>query len=276
MNDVPAGAEVIKRCAELLAEAEFQRRPVRPLTEQFPRLSVIDAYRVQQANVSRRVQRGERVVGHKVGLTAKAMQDLFGVREPDYGTLLDAMVHDADQPLDLSRLIDPQIEVEPAFVLGERLAGPKVSLADVLAATEYVSVCFEVIDSRIEDWRIKIQDTVADNGSSARVVLGALRVKPSGLALEKLDTTLELDGHVLATGNTGAILGHPANGVAWLANAIAAFGEALEAGDVVLPGTCTRSCRLAGHRRVTGRIAGLGEVSLALANAPTVIKSNQS
>jgi 2-keto-4-pentenoate hydratase len=204
------------------------------------------------------------------------MQDLFDVREPDYGHLLNTMVHDANQPLDLNQLIDPQIEVEPAFVLGKTLAGPKVGVAEVLAATDYVSVCFEVIDSRIEDWRIKIQDTVADNGSSARVVLGSARMKPSRLALENLDTTLGLDGRVVATGNTGAILGHPANGVAWLANAIAAFGETLKAGDLVLPGTCTRSCRLAGHRRVSGRIAGLGEVSLALVNAPFVMKTDQS
>jgi 2-keto-4-pentenoate hydratase len=134
---------------------------------------VPEAYRIQQANVERRLSRGERVVGHKIGLTARTMQELFGVSEPDYGHLLDTMLHDEHVPLDLSALIDPQIEVEPAFVLGSRLQGPNVDVADVLAATEYVCVCFEVIDSRIIDWRVRLQDTVADNGSSARVVLGA-------------------------------------------------------------------------------------------------------
>jgi 2-keto-4-pentenoate hydratase len=198
------------------------------------------------------------------------MQELFGVNEPDYGHLLDTMLHEEREPLNLSELIDPQIEVEPAFVLGKRLQGPKLDIADVLAATDYVCVCFEVIDSRIIDWRIRLQDTVADNGSSARVVLGSKRVKPTSLALDTLDTELELDGTVVETGNTGAILGHPARGIAWLANRIAEFGIALEPGHIVLPGTCTRSVRIGGHRRAAGRIAGLGEVSIELIGAPAV------
>ena len=272
MKEHPAATDVVVSCADKLANAELRRRPIEPLTKLWPQLSISDAYRIQQLNVSRRAQRGERVAGHKVGLTAKAMQDLFGVREPDYGHLLDTMIHDANEPLDLSELIDPQIEIEPAFVLGKRLAGPNLRVDEVLAATEYISVCFEVIDSRIADWRVKIQDTVADNGSSARVILGSHKAKPSELALDNLDTVLELDGLVVETGNTGAILGHPANGVAWLAKTLAEFGVALEAGEIVLPGTCTRSCRIAGHRRVTGRIAGLGEVSITLENAPFVIR----
>lgn len=263
-------SDVIAQCAAQLSSAELNRRPTEPLTKTFPRLSVPDAYRIQQANVLRRLARGERVVGHKIGLTAKAMQELFGVSEPDYGHLLDTMMHDAAKPLDLGELIDPQIEVEPAFVLGKRLQGPDVQVEEVLAATDYVCVCFEVIDSRIIDWRIRLQDTVADNGSSARVVLGAKRVAPSSLALDTLDTELELDGTVVETGNTSAILGHPARGIAWLANSIAEFGITLEPGHIVLPGTCTRSVRIGGHRRVVGRIAGLGEVTLQLAGAPSI------
>jgi len=265
-------ADLVARCAAELSGAESSRRPTEPLTKMFPALSVPDAYRIQQANVQRRLARGERVVGHKIGLTAKAMQELFGVSEPDYGHLLNTMLHDARAPLDLSALIDPQIEVEPAFVLGKRLQGPSVSIADVLAATDYVSVCFEVIDSRIIDWRVRLQDTVADNGSSARVVLGSRRVDPSGLELANLQTELELDGSVVETGNTSAILGHPANGIAWLANRISEFGIALEPGHIVLPGTCTRCVRINGHRSVVGRIAGLGEVTLELAGTPSVSK----
>jgi len=150
------------------------------------------------------------------------------------------------------------------------LQGPNVRIADVLAATEYVCVCFEVIDSRIIDWRVRLQDTVADNGSSARVVLGALKADPNTLELDNLETELELDGVVRETGNTSAILGHPANGVAWLANRISEFGLTLDAGHVVLPGTCTRCVRIGGHARVAGRIEGLGEVTLQLAGAPSV------
>lgn len=265
-----SSADVIAQCAAQLSGAESSRRPTEPLTKAFPRLSVPDAYRIQQANVQGRLARGERVVGHKIGLTAKAMQELFGVNEPDYGHLLDTMLHPAAEPLDLGELIDPQIEVEPAFVLGRRLQGPDVSVANVLAATDYVSVCFEVIDSRIIDWRIRLQDTVADNGSSARVVLGSKRVDPTSLALDTLDTELELDGVIVETGNTKAILGHPAKGIAWLANRISEFGITLEPGHIVLPGTCTRSVRIGGHRRVVGRIAGLGEVSLQLKGAPSI------
>jgi 2-keto-4-pentenoate hydratase len=265
-----ATADVIAQCAAQLSHAESRRRPTEPLTQSYPALSVPDAYRIQQANVQRRLELGERIVGHKIGLTAKAMQELFGVNEPDYGHLLDTMMHDAGTPLELAELIDPQIEVEPAFVLGKRLQGPQLGIAEVLAATDYVCVCFEVIDSRIIDWRIRLQDTVADNGSSARVVLGAKRVAPASLALDTLDTELELDGVVVETGNTRAILGHPANGIAWLANHIAEFGVSLEPGHIVLPGTCTRSVRIGGHRRAVGRIAGLGEVTLELAGEPAI------
>lgn len=266
-------ADLIARCADLLSQAESARRPIEPLTRTHPQLSVPEAYRIQQVNVERRLARGEQVVGHKIGLTAKAMQDLFGVGEPDYGHLINTMMHDAREPLDLGALIDPQIEVEPAFVLGRRLQGPGVSVADVLAATVYVRVCLEVIDSRIIDWRIRLQDTVADNGSSARVVLGPRMVHPAGLALDNMDTELELDGSVVETGNTNAILGHPARSIAWLANRISEFGIALEPGHIVLPGTCTRSVRISGHRRVVGRIAGLGEVVLNVTGAPAVAKN---
>lgn len=272
MTPTAASTSVIDQCADALATAELTRRPMQPLTELHPSLTLGDAYAIQSANVARRVKAGERILGRKVGLTAKTMQELFGVHEPDFGHLLDTMFSDASTTLDLSELIDPQIEVEPAFVLGRRLAGPGLTSADVLAATEYVSVCFEVIDSRIIDWRIRVQDTVADNGSSARVMLGSQKIGPRALALDSLETLLELDGEVVERGNTSAILGHPANGVAWLANKLAEFGSALEPGDVVLPGTCTRCRRIAGHRLVKGSIAGLGEISIRLENAPTIVK----
>lgn len=270
MTSDAGAADLIDRCAAVLDGAESSRQPIEPLTNRFPGLTVPEAYRIQQANVERRLKRGEHVVGHKIGLTARAMQELFGVSEPDYGHLLDTMLHDERVPLDLGTLIDPQIEIEPAFVLGSKLQGPNVGVAEVLAATEYVCVCFEVIDSRIIDWRVRLQDTVADNGSSARVVLGAFKADPNTLELDNLETELELDGVVRETGNTSAILGHPANGIAWLANRISEFGLTLDAGHVVLPGTCTRCVRIGGHSRVAGRIEGLGEVTLQLVGTPSV------
>jgi len=276
MQKVASSTQIVGSCANDLAVAERNRRPMQPLTELFPQLSLLDAYGIQRANILRRTSEGERVVGHKIGLTARTMQELFGVNEPDYGHILDTMMHDASTVLDLSELIDPQIEVEPAFVLSRRLEGPGLTGADILAATEYISVCFEVIDSRIADWRIKVQDTVADNGSSARVVMGSKKVQPAALVLDDLETLLELDGEIVERGNTSAILGHPANGVAWLANKLADFGVALNAGDVVLPGTCTRCRRIAGHKVAKGSIAGLGEVSIRLHNAPSVVHGKSS
>jgi 2-keto-4-pentenoate hydratase len=270
VNDHPNSDTTVEHCAALLEQAERTRRPIPPPRESFPQLSVGDAYRVQLANVERRRRRGERVIGHKVGLTARAMQELFGVDEPDYGHLFDTMLHDSARPLDLSELIDPQIEVEPAFVLRKGLAGNDLSIEDVLAATECIVVCFEVIDSRVADWRIGIQDTIADNGSSARVILGTQRIKPADLDVANLETALELDGEVVERGNTRAVLGHPARSVAWLASTVAQFGVALRAGDIVLPGTCTRSRRIAGRRSATGRMHGLGSVSIAIEKLPTV------
>ena len=205
MTSDAGAADLISQCAAVLYGAESSRRPIQPLTSKFPHLTVPEAYRIQQVNVERRLKHGEHVVGHKIGLTARAMQEMFGVNEPDYGHLLDTMLHDERVPLDLGTLIDPQIEIEPAFVLGSRLQGPAVGVADVLAATEYVCVCFEVIDSRIIDWRVRLQDTVADNGSSARVVLGAFKADPKRLISTTGDGA-ELDGVVRETGNTSAIL----------------------------------------------------------------------
>jgi len=271
LNQETSTAKTLAEIADRLFDAERRRRPISPLTDSCPDLSLQDAYRIQQLNVKRRVASGEKVRGHKIGLTARAMQEKFGVKEPDFGHLLDTMFHEQSRPLDLSELIDPQIEVEPAFVLSKRLAGPNVGIDDVIEATDYVQICFEVIDSRIINWNIKLQDTVADNGSSARVVLGAKKVRPDSLALDDLETVLELDGKEVAKGNTSAVLGHPANGVAWLANYVSRFGIALEAGHIVLPGTCTRSFRIGRFRQVCGRMAGLGEVRLDLAGAPAVV-----
>jgi 2-keto-4-pentenoate hydratase len=265
-----AAGHPLQDIADQLFRAEADRVPVEPLTTRYPGLSVADAYRIQQLNVRKRQAAGERITGHKIGLTARAMQIKFNVDEPDYGHLLDTMTVERGAALDMSELIDPQIEVEPAFMLGKRLAGPGVTLDDVMEATEYVCVCFEVIDSRIADWRIRLEDTVADNGSSARLVLDAERHGPAGLDLRDMLTELEVDGRIVERGSTGAILGHPANGIAWLANALAHFDVALEAGHIVLPGTCTRSRRIAGCKEARGRILGLGEVRLELTGAPYV------
>jgi len=266
---------LIEELASSLYRAEASRRPIPPLTESHPELSLDQAYRVQRRNIERRVAAGEKIVGHKIGLTGEPMQKKFGVSEPDYGHLMDTMQLAVDAPIDLGPLIDPQIEVEPAFVLGRDLAGPGLTIEDVIAATDHVVACYEIIDSRIIDWNIKLQDTVADNGSSARFVLGTEKVLPGDLALDDLATELQLDGDVMDKGNTRAILGHPARGIAWLGNKLSEYGVTLEAGHVVLPGTCIRCFRLAGHRRVRGTIQGLGSVDLPVTGAPYITHAGQ-
>jgi len=270
VTDSNTDRNLVRTIADTLHVAEFGRTPVAPLTRTWPSLDVATAYAVQQYNIARRIAAGDRLVGHKIGLTSEVMQAKFKVDTPDYGHLLASMQIEEGAPLDMEELIDPQVEVEPAFVLGRDLKGPGVTQQDVMAATDYVVVCFEVIDSRIIDWQIRLEDTVADNGSSSRFVLGAERHRPTHEALQNLETVLELDGEVVERGNTNAILGHPANGIVWLANTLGAFGVTLEAGHVVLPGTCIRCHRIGQRRHASAEIRGLGRIELDLAGRPSV------
>ncbi|ESX83965.1 fumarylacetoacetate hydrolase family protein [Mesorhizobium sp. LNJC405B00] len=256
--------------ARQLRDAEAARQPITRLTEKVPALTVTEAYEIQRLNAEARLAAGEVVHGHKIGLTARVMQIKFNVDEPDYGHLFDTMFVQEGGTLDLSYLIDPQIEVEPAFVLGRPLRGPGVTCDDVIAATDWIVPAFEVIDSRIRNWDIRLQDTVADNGSSARVVLGQARKRPTELPLADLETALILDDQTVETGSTSAILGHPAEGIAWLANALGRHGVGLNAGQVLLPGTATRSHRIAGCKTARAEIEHLGTVTLNFTGEPTV------
>ena len=254
----------ISAAASALADAEERRVPIAPLTEQYPGLDLAGAYAIQLRNVRRRLAGGEELRGHKVGLTARAMQELFGVDEPDYGHLLGSMfIADGDE-VSLDRFIDAQVEVEPAFILGADLRGPGVTPADVIAATECVVASLEIIDSRIVDWTIKLEDTVADNGSSAAVVLGSRPIAVDHDALADAAVELRFDGAVVERGSTREILGHPAIAAAWLANALAQFEIGFSAGQVVLPGTCTRATRLRSGP-VSGVIGGMGSASITVA-----------
>jgi 2-keto-4-pentenoate hydratase len=251
----------IEAAATALAGAEARRVPIEPLTGRFDGIDVSGAYRIQLRNARRRIAAGDAVRGHKIGLTARAMQELFGVDEPDFGHLFDSMFVADGGTIALDRLIAPQVEVEPAFLLAQELRGPGITAADVIDATEAVVPALEIIDSRIEGWRVKLEDTVADNGSSAAVVLGAEPVAADAERLAGAGVVLADERGVIERGNTRDILGHPAVAVAWLANALAEFGVALEAGHIVLPGTCTRSTPLR-RGTVRGTIDGLGTVKV--------------
>lgn len=229
--------ETQQRLGDELHQALVARRSVAPLTSRGLALTIEDAYRIQERMVGHRRAAGERVVGKKIGLTSKVVQRALGVDQPDFGWLLSGMVYAEGEPIPAERLIQPRAEGEIAFVLRRDLRGPGVTGADVLAATECVLPCFEIVDSRIDDWKIRIEDTVADNASSGAFVLGGRAVDPRDVDLRLCGMVLEKNGEVVGTGAGAAALGSPVNAVAWLANTLGRLDIPLLAGEVILSGS---------------------------------------
>ena len=219
-----------------LFQALSNAKQIDPLTESVPDMSIADAYAVQQALMARRVAAGETIIGKKIGVTSQAVMDLLGVNQPDFGMLTDAMVYERGAEMPVAGLIQPKIEGEIAFVLKRDLSGPGVTVADVMRATEGVMACLEVVDSRIRNWEIKIQDTVADNASCGAFLLGDRLVDPAGLDLYSTGMVLQRNGRIVGTGAGAATMGSPAAAVAWLANTLGPLGISLKAGEVILSG----------------------------------------
>ena len=229
--------EVAKIAAELHA-AWCERRTLPPLRVSYPWLTIDDAYAISLGFMARRTAAGERIVGKKIGVTSKAVQDMLGVHQPDFGFLTDAMqVDDGGTIVIGERMIQPRAEAEIALVLGSSLKGPGVTEADVLAATASVAACFEIVDSRIDRWDIRIVDTIADNASCGLFVLGAERRSPQGLDLAALEVRVSKNGASLSRGLGSAVQGSPLAAVAWLANTLGAYGVTLDAGDIILSGS---------------------------------------
>lgn len=248
--------------AESLRLAESGRAAVGPLTERQPGLSVADAYAVQMLNVEARLKAGGRIIGKKVGLTSKAMQEALGVNEPDFGHLFADMLHFEEAPLSAGSYLQPKIEAELAFILGEDLKGPGVTPADVLRTSAGVMASFEIIDSRVADWKIMIQDTIADNGSSAGLVLGAQLFPLSACNLKYVGLVLEQNGRIIDTAAGAAVLGHPANAVAWLANTLGGMGTTLHRGEIVLAGSFTKAYPVRAGDSFSAHFGGLGSVKV--------------
>ncbi|MFE7718637.1 2-keto-4-pentenoate hydratase [Nocardia rhizosphaerihabitans] len=248
--------------ADELARAEDDRVAVSPLVDRFPDIDVVDAYEIQLLNIQRRLKSGAKIVGHKVGLSSKAMQDMMGVDEPDYGHLLAEMEVFEDAPVDTSKYLLPRVEVEVGFVLGADLPGEDCTEADVLAATVAYAPSIELIDSRIKDWKIGLADTISDNASSAGFVLGKERVAPGDIDITAIDAVLTRNGEVIAEGRSDAVLGDPVIAVAWLARKVATFGVRLKKGDIVLPGSCTRAIDARPGDDFLAEFTGLGSVRL--------------
>lgn len=223
--------------AQKLIASSTDLRPIDPLTETYPGISIEEAYRIQLITVEALLGGGRKVVGKKIGLTSPAMQQMFDVHEPDYGHLLDDMLVYQGAEISASRLLQPRIEGEIAFVLERDLMGPGVTPADVIRGTAGVMAALEIIDSRIRDWKVKIQDTVADNASSGAFVLGSKLVPLSGLDLRYIGFVMTKNGQLTATGAGAAVLGNPVQSVAWLANKMSEYGISLEAGEIILSGS---------------------------------------
>lgn len=228
----------IKSYGDILYDCLRNRTTIDPLTDQEPDISINDAYHISLHLLQRRLDDGEKIIGKKIGVTSKAVQNMLGVHQPDFGYLTDRMVYNCGDALPIStEMIQPKAEGEIAFILKRDLQGPGVTNADVLRATECVMPCFEIVDSRIKDWKIKIQDTVADNASCGFFVLGDRAVSPDKVDLVTCGMVHEKNGEIIATGAGAAALGSPVNCVAWLANTLGEFGIKLEAGEVILSGS---------------------------------------
>lgn len=235
-----------REIAVRLREAEASRVPIRQPSLEDPGLTIEDAYAVQHAGVALKLAEGRRLLGRKIGLTSRTMQQAVSIDEPDYGALYDDMFFEDGSDLPYDRFIRPRVEVELAFVLGDALKGPGCTKFDVLRATEYITPALEILDARVqmadpETGRTRtIVDTIADNAADAGVVLGGRVVRPMDVDLRWVSALLYRNGIVEESGVAAAVLNHPANGVAWLANKLASYGVSLEAGLVILSGSFTR------------------------------------
>src|SRR5579871_1592166 len=228
-----------RAAAELLQIAERNREPTKQLSTTWPDITIEDAYAIQEIVQKAKMSEGRRLVGHKVGLTSKAMQRSSMIDEPDYGHLLDDMMIADGAKIPHANFCRPRIEIELAFILGKPLKGPGVGLPDVLRATEYVVPAIEIVDARIQDQR-KIFDTVADNGAAAGIVIGGRPVAPLEVDLRWVGGIMYKNSEIEETGVAAGVLGHPALGVAWLANKLGSHGVTLEPGHLVLAGSFTR------------------------------------
>jgi 2-keto-4-pentenoate hydratase len=252
----------IEKFAAQLIEAEQTRVGMDPLTTSDPEISIDEAYYIQLQNIKKKLVEGQKIVGKKIGLTSVAVQKMLGVDEPDYGHLLDSMVVENGGTIDIKTMLQPKIEGEIAFILKKDLKGPNVTVLDVLQATDYVVPALEIVDSRVQDWKIKLQDTVADNASSGLVVLGGKPTKIEDIDLELIGMVLMQNGEVANTGVGAAALGNPASCVAWLANRLADYDITLKAGEVILSGALSSMVVAKPGDNFTARFAHLGQVSV--------------
>jgi 2-keto-4-pentenoate hydratase len=254
--------DLIQQISDQLLDAERTCQPIDPITEKFKDLSYQDVYSVQLRSIRKKVQSGAVVVGKKIGLTSKGMQAQFHIDEPDYGIIVDKAVFREGKPFPTKQLILPRIEAEIAFLLRDTLKGPGITLANVLKATEGVIPAFEVIDSRIRDWKITVKDSIADNASNAAVILGGKITPISDIDLRLTGLVLEKNGEMIATAAGAEVLGNPAQSVAWLANKLSEYDIALQSGEFIMSGSLTRAANVEPGSFFRATFDRLGPVSV--------------
>lgn len=242
---MPLSNDIVESLAAELEEAELSHTQIAHFSKRFSGMEITDSYAIQRAWMALKGQKGRAPIGRKIGLTSRAMQRSSNITEPDYGLLLDDMLFADGQDLPFDRFIEPRVEVELAFILKKRLEGPNITLFDVLNATDYVVPAIEIIDARIQriDPETKqmrsVLDTISDNAANAGIVMGGRPVKPDSIDLRWVGALMHRNGVIEETGLAAAVLNNPANGVAWLANRLAPYGEFLDAGEIILAGSFT-------------------------------------
>nr|WP_279325980.1 2-keto-4-pentenoate hydratase [Bacillus sp. FJAT-47783] len=240
-----------------MLEAERTKKPIAP----FSKMTVDEAYYTQLEQIRQKVEAGGKVVGKKIGLTSKVMQEMFQVNNPDYGHLLNTMMHLDGSDVSLSRFIQPKLEFEIAFVLKKDLKGPGVTVLDVVEATDYIVPAIEIIDSRIKDWKISFEDTVADNGSSAGVIIGGKPTKLDEVNVSHIGMAVYRNGTYFDSAAGAAVMGNPARAVAWLANALVKYDISLYKGEVILSGALSKAVPVESGDQWTVDFDHIGSVS---------------
>lgn len=260
-------ASAIEAAAHRLRDAEMTGAQCEPVSRLLPEQDIGAAYAVQQLNVERRIARGRRLIGRKIGLTSVAVQRQLGVSQPDYGALLSDMIVGDGATLPPEGLLQPKAEAEVALVLGSDLDVDEPHVADILRAVAFVLPAIEIVDSRIRDWKISLVDTIADNASSARFVLGTPAIRADGFDFAGCAMEMTINDAPASRGDGRACMGSPLNAAVWLARRMRQLGTPLRAGDIVMTGALGPMCAIRPGDRVMARIAGLGTVGFELGGA---------
>lgn len=254
--------------AKRLHKAEKDRKQVEATTIAHPKMDVGDAYKVQKAWMDIKKKEGRTVAGYKIGLTSRAMQQVMGIDEPDYGTLLDDMVFEEGSTIEAAQFLDPKIEVELAFILNKELKGDNISVTDVLNATDYVVPALELIAARSyrvhpkTGYKRTVRDTISDNAANGGVILGGRPMRPDDLDLRWVGAMMSRNGVIEESGVSGAVLNHPAKGIAWLAKKYAAHNISLKPGQIILAGSFTRPVNIRPGDTFTVDYGKMGTISL--------------